>query len=374
MRAMAVVLGLLIAITVSAVALLAAIVDAEFVLDTAAATLKNEGVEIQSDNESTLTIFPSLELKIPSASLTIFDLESDKKQYITVERLHFKTTVPKLLFSRSGRLSVDQITTKDIQLAEISTDIVLADGLSLPNLTAVLWGGELAADIDIDGSQTPAKVHTSGTLIDADAQSTLAMLDHTGIVKGRLTTAWDLTLKSNSNESGMTRIEGPLSIKGEKVALGIDLHGSIIGSITEALGGKRADMNPEGTLLETFEMIQTHSGQLVSVDSMKLETRIVAVNATGKLDRKSKLFSATAKAKFDASELAKLPNAKILEKFADQEWPIQCEGRTDNGRLREWCVVDFSTLAKQSLSNEIERALKVDKPAETFKSLLRRLK
>ena len=71
MRAIALVLGLLIAITVGVITLLTAIVDAEFVLDTAAETLRHEGIEIQHNNESTLTIFPSLELTIPSAIFTI---------------------------------------------------------------------------------------------------------------------------------------------------------------------------------------------------------------------------------------------------------------------------------------------------------------
>lgn len=374
MRAIALVLGLLIAITVGVITLLTTIVDAEFVLDTAAETLRHEGIEIQHDNDSTLTIFPSLELTIPSAILTISESDNEENQNVTIEGLKFKAAFPMLLSSRSGRLSADKITTEDIQLAGVSTDIVFADGLSLPNLTAVLWGGELTADVEIDGSQTPTRLHTSGTLINADAQSTLAMLGHTGIVKGRLTTTWDLAIASTNDESDMTNVDGPLSIRGENVTIGTDLHGSILGSITEAVGGKRADMNPEGTLLEAFEMTQTHSGQLMSVDSMKLETKILAVHATGKLDRESKLFSATAKAQFDPAALATLSNAKILEKFADQEWPIECEGRIDSGKLKEWCAVDVSTIAEQSLSKEIKRRLKLDKPAEAFKSLLRRLK
>ena len=147
MRAIALVLGLLIAITVGVITLLTAIVDAEFVLDTAAETLRHEGIEIQHDNDSTLTIFPSLELTIPSAILTISESDNEENQNVTIEGLKFKAAFPMLLSSRSGRLSADKITTEDIQLAGVSTDIVFADGLSLPNLTAVLWGGELTADV-----------------------------------------------------------------------------------------------------------------------------------------------------------------------------------------------------------------------------------
>lgn len=373
MRTIWIFFGLIVAIPLGALTWVYSQVDANYLLDAASDMLEEEGISLTRSGEATFSLLPTVHLSVSEATIIIPETEESQAQQISLEGFEVTTSIVTFWTARRADISAQRLRVNDIEITDFSSPIEVSDSVTLKNISATLWQGEVEGYAQINTQTLPLTIETRGKLVNADATSLLRAMAEVGSAKGKLSGQWDLTAILPESDNAITQLDGDMSITGDQVTLTeVDLQGGMCSAISRAQGKKGPKLNESGTLFDRLELIQTFTGTTAKADSLVLETSALLIEATANLDRATDNFSAKAAAKLNIEVLGSMPNCRINPRLTDIAWPINCRGNLHDGNTRRWCKVDVSEIVEQGLKAELKRRFNADSPASLIQSLIKR--
>ena len=375
MRVLIIIIGLVVALTLAALAWLSTQVTAQSILDAISEAIKKDGLDMSHDGPSSLSIFPDTFLEISQLSVIIPESDDGAQVSIELTGLRFETSVLSLLRSPKGYLSVKSLMVDDITLSNLATEVFVKDSVTLPNLSAQLWQGVLNGKVVIDSGDDNVVIKTEGRLDNADASEVLTSLANVALLSGALSLNWNLEIIPPEGEDQVAQVNGNVDASGEAITFdSVDLERSICNAVALA-EGRRVSSSISGlTVFTRFNTSQTLSGSDVRIDELILATSGMSVSGKGMLDRTSTAFTADAVSNLNATKMNQRSDCQISSRISEIQWPVTCKGTTDKGDPGSWCRVDVSSIAEQMLKARIKDKLKLDDDSNLFKSLLERIR
>lgn len=375
MRVLIIIIGLVVALTLVALAWLSTQVTAQSILDGISEAIKKDGLDMSHDGPSSLSIFPDTFLEISQLSVIIPESDEGAQVSIELTGLRFETSVLSLLRSPKGYLSVKSLMVDDITLSNLASEVFIKDAVTLPNLSAQLWQGVLNGSVVIDTGGDKVVIRTEGRLDNADASEVLTSLAKVDLLSGALSLNWNLEIIPPEEDDHVAQVNGNLDASGEAIAFdSLDLERSICDAVALAEGQRVSSAISGQTLFTRFNASQTLSGTEVRIDELILATSGMTVSGKGMLDRASTAFTAEAVSNLNAAKMNQRSDCQISSRVSEIQWPVTCEGRTDKGDPGSWCQVDVSSIAEQILKARIKDKLKLDGDSDLFQSLLERIR
>jgi hypothetical protein len=375
MRVLIIIIGLVVALTLAALAWLSTQVTAQSILGAISQAIEKDGLEMSHDGPSSLSIFPDTFLEISQVSVIIPESDDGAQVSIELTGLRFETSVLSLLRSPKGYLSVKSLTVDDITLSNLATEVFVKDSVTLPNLSAQLWQGVLNGKVVIDSGDDNVVIKTEGRLDNADASEVLTSLANVALLSGALSLNWNLEIIPPEGEHQVAQVNGNVDASGEAITFdSVDLERSICNAVALAEGRRVSSSISGQTVFTRFNTSQTLSGSDVRIDELILATSGMSVSGKGMLDRASTAFTADAVSNLNATKMNQRSDCQISSRISEIEWPVTCKGTTDTGDPGSWCRVDVSSIAEQILKARIKDKLKLDDDSNLFKSLLERIR
>jgi hypothetical protein len=375
MRVLISIIGLVVALTLAALAWLSTQVTAQSILDALSEAIERDGLEMSHDGPSSLSIFPDTFLEISQVSVIIPESDDGTQVSIELTGLRFETSVLSFLRSPKGYLSVKSLTVDDITLSNLDSEVFVKDAVILPNLSAQLWQGVLNGKVVIDSGDGKVVIRTEGRLDNADASEVLISLAKVDLLSGALSLNWNLEIVPPGDDDHVAQVNGDLDASGEAITFdSVDLERSICNAVALAEGRRVSSSISGQTVFTRFKASQTLSGTEVHIDELILATTGMTVSGKGMLDRASTAFTAEAISNLNAEKMNQRSDCQISSRVSEIQWPVTCEGRTDKGDPSSWCQVDVPSIAEQILKARIKDKLKLDDDSNLFKSLLKRIR
>lgn len=365
---------LLLVLPLAVLAWLSSQVTAQSLLDGIAETLSDQGLQMSHDNQSSFGIFPNTFLEVSELSVMIPESDNGPEVSIDVSGLRFDASLSSLLSTPKGDLRVQNLRVNNIELFNLVSDLVIADTVTLPNLSARLWQGTLNGKVVVDNGSDTLAIRTEGTLERAEASDALMSLAEIDLLSGALSLNWSLQVIPPASENGVAELTGNLDVVGETITLNsVDLEGSICSAVALAEGRRAPRSVSRKTTFTHFNTSQTLAGTEVTIDKLILSTGAMTINGKATLDRASSAFTAEAVASLDATNMNQRSDCRIRPSIADIQWPVTCKGHTDTGNARSWCRVDVSAIVEQTLKSRVKDKLRLDNDANLIQSLLKRI-
>lgn len=375
MRVLIVIVSLVVVLPLASLAWLSSQVTAQSILDGISEAMKEEGLQMSHDNQSSLGIFPNAFLEVSQISVIIPASDQAPEVSIDLSGLRFDASLFSLLSSPRGNLSVRGLKVDSIDLSNLTSAVVIEDTVTLPNLSAELWKGALNGKVVIDSGSDNVVIRTEGVLENADASDVFMSLADMDLLTGTLSLNWNLEIIPPESDNGIAELTGKLNVSSETMTLeSIDLEGSICSTVALAEGRRPSSPLSGNTIFTRFDASQTLAGTEITIDELTLVTSAMTLNGKGVLDRASTAFTAEAVASLDAKSMNQRSDCRISSSIANIQWPVRCKGRTDAGNARSWCQVDVSSIVEQTLKGRIKDKLKLDDDSNLIQSLLKRIR